>query len=101
MDEAIYELAPGQGVEVKLLMAEGAVAEFKWTANGAVVNHDTHGHGSGQRIMYERGRAVPEQEGQLEAAFAGKHGWFWRNRTDEPVTLTIRTRGDYAEFHAP
>jgi hypothetical protein len=31
----------------------------------------------------------------LEAAFDGKHGWFWRNRTDKPVTVTLHTEGDY------
>ncbi|XOV85182.1 MAG: hypothetical protein ACFHXK_08665 [bacterium] len=100
-DEVSYTLAPGEGVEVKLVMQAGAVAEFQWSANGAVLNHDTHGHGSGQRITYERGRGVAEQEAELQAAFSGKHGWFWRNRTDAPVTLTLRTRGDYAELEAP
>ncbi|MCQ4051749.1 transmembrane anchor protein, partial [Klebsiella pneumoniae] len=31
----------------------------------------------------------------LVAAFDGKHGWFWRNRTDETVKLTLRTDGEY------
>lgn len=100
-DEVSYTLAPGEGVEVKLVMQEREVAQFYWTANGAVLNHDTHGHGSGQRITYERGRSVAEQEATLEAAFTGNHGWFWRNRTEAPVTLTLRTRGDYSELKAP
>jgi len=100
-DEVSYTLAPTEGIEIKLVMDEGARAEFEWSANGAVLNHDTHGDGSGQRITYEQGRAVPGQEGELVAAFAGNHGWFWRNRTDAPVTFTLRTRGDYAEVKAP
>lgn len=100
-DEVSYTLAPGEGVEVKLLMQAGAVARFQWTANGAVLNYDTHGHGSGQRVTYERGRAVAEQQAELLAAFSGQHGWFWRNRTAAPVTLTLRTGGDYAELRAP
>ena len=100
-DEVSYTLAPGEGVEVKLVMHAGALARFQWTANGAVLNHDTHGHGSGQRVTYERGRGVAEQEAELVAAFSGQHGWFWRNRTAAPVTLTLRTRGDYAELRAP
>ena len=97
-DEIVITLEPGQGVEFKLVMAGGAVAEFEWTANGGVLNHDTHGDGGGQSISYEKGRAVPGQTGTLEAAFTGNHGWFWRNRTDAPVTLTLRTRGDYTEL---
>jgi hypothetical protein len=100
-DEVTYTLAPTEGIEVKLVMQEGGVAEFAWTANGAVLNHDTHGDGGGQRVTYEQGRGVPDQEGELVAAFTGNHGWFWRNRTDEPVTFTLRTRGDYSELRAP
>lgn len=100
-DEVSYTLAPGEGIEVKLVMEEGQTARFEWTANGAGVNYDTHGDGSGQKISYETGRGVPEQAGELTAAFTGNHGWFWRNRTDAPVTMTLRTAGDYAELKAP
>ena len=100
-DEVSYTLAPGEGIEVKLAMQEGQTARFYWTANGAVVNYDTHGDGSGQKVSYEQGRGVPEQEGELTAAFTGNHGWFWRNRTDAPVTVTLRTAGDYTEMKAP
>lgn len=100
-DEVSYTLAPGEGIEVKLVMQEGQTARFEWTANGAVVNYDTHGDGSGQKISYETGRGVPEQAGELTAAFTGNHGWFWRNRTDAPVTVTLRTAGDYSEVKAP
>ncbi len=100
-NEVSYTLAPGKGVEVKLVMEKGALATFEWTANGAVLNFDTHGDGGGQKISYEKGRGVAEQQGTLRAAFSGNHGWFWRNRTDAPVTFTLRTRGDYARMQAP
>ncbi len=97
-DEIEITLQPGQGVELKLVMAANAEAEFEWTANGSVLNFDTHGDGGGQSVSYEKGRGVAEQAGVLRAAFSGNHGWFWRNRTDAPVTLTLRTRGDYSEL---
>ena len=100
-DEVSYTLSPGEGIEVKLAMEEGQVARFAWTANGSVVNFDLHGDGGGQSISYEQGRAVPEASGELTAAFTGNHGWFWRNRTEAPVTVTLRTGGDYAEIRAP
>ncbi len=100
-DEVSYTLAPGEGIEVKLAMEEGQTARFAWTANGSVVNFDLHGDGSGQNISYEQGRAVPEQTGELVAAFTGNHGWFWRNRTDAPVKVTLRAGGDYLELKAP
>jgi hypothetical protein len=100
-DEVSYTLAPGEGIEVKLAMEAGQTARYAWTANGGVVNFDMHGDGSGQKISYEQGRAVPELAGELTAAFTGNHGWFWRNRSDAPVTVTLRTGGDYQELRAP
>lgn len=101
VDEVSYTLVPGEGIEIKLVMDEGAVADYEWSANGAVVNHDTHGDGSGKKINYEKGRAVPEQAGQLIAAFNGNHGWFWRNRTEDNVVVTLRTKGNYTKMILP
>ena len=97
-DEVSFTLQPGEGIELKLVMQEGAVAEFEWTANGSVLNYDTHGDGGGNSISYEKGRGVPDQTGRITAAFSGNHGWFWRNRTNLPVTLTLRARGNYSQL---
>lgn len=97
-DEMSVTLAPGEGTEIKLVMVKGAQANYAWTANGAVVNFDTHGDGGGENISYEKGRGVAEDEGVLEAAFDGNHGWFWRNRTDAPVTVTLKTNGAYSDI---
>ena len=97
-DEISITLSPGQGTEIKLVMEEGARARFQWTANGGRLNYDTHGDGGGQSISYEKGRGVPGDEGELVAAFDGNHGWFWRNRSDADVTLTLRTEGAYREL---
>lgn len=97
-DEISIVLAPGEGVEFKLVMDANAEAEFHWTANGAELNFDTHGDGGGQSVSYEKGRGVPEDQGVLRAAFEGNHAWFFRNWTGSDVTLTLRTRGDYREL---
>ncbi|EPL3588690.1 transmembrane anchor protein [Pseudomonas aeruginosa] len=97
-DEMRVVLKPGQGAEVKLSMKAGEKAEFSWIAEGGVVNFDTHGDGGGQSISYEKGRAVPADDGSIQAAFNGNHGWFWRNRGDADVTVVVRARGQYAEM---
>lgn len=96
-DEITLTLEPSQGIEIKLVMQEGAVASFEWAVEGGEVNFDMHGDGSGNEISYEKGRAVPGAAGELTAAFTGNHGWFWRNRGDAPVIITLRTAGDYSE----
>lgn len=97
-DEVRVVLTPGEGTEFKLTMEEGAVARFSWVSEGGPINYDTHGDGSGQSISYEKGRGVPEDEGKLEAAFTGNHGWFFRNRNDNDITLVLRTGGDYGQL---
>jgi len=94
-DEVRFTLAPGEGIEIKLQMKEGAKAEFAWAVSAGVVNYDTHGDGGGRKISYEKGRGVPSDEGELVAAFTGNHGWFWRNRGNAQVEVVLRTRGDY------
>ena len=96
-------LAPGEGKEVKLVMDEGGRVTYSWSTDRGVVNYDTHADGPGDPARgvapiryhgYGRGLSVPSDEGVLVAAFDGKHGWFWRNRTREAVTVTLRASGD-------
>lgn len=97
--EVNLTLKPNQATEIKLEMKKGAEARFHWTANGGLLNYDTHGDPykapKGFYHGYGKGKQTPEQQGVLVAAFDGKHGWFWRNRSNQTVKLTLRTEGDY------
>jgi hypothetical protein len=97
-DETRITLQPGEGIEIKLSMNKDAKALFAWAVQGGVVNFDTHGDALGRSISYEKGRGVASDEGELVAAFDGKHGWFWRNRGNAAVTLLLQTGGDYASI---
>lgn len=96
-DKVSITLTPGKGAEIKLVMKKDAIAAFAWTVDRGVVNYDLHGDGGGQSISYKKGRAVPGHEGSLKAEFTGNHGWFWRNRTKQDVTVTLNVRGDYSD----
>ena len=96
-DTVAFTLEPGATAEIKLVMAAGDVAQYAWVATGGRINFDLHAHGEGQSIDYDRGRGQTERAGQIEAPFAGEHGWFWRNRDDTAVTVTLQLRGAYAE----
>lgn len=100
-DQFSVTLTPGEATEVKLVMEEGAEAEFLWVAENGVVNFDLHGDAGSEFISYEKGRAVPGDEGVLTAAFTGNHGWFWRNRDGQDVTVTLYVRGDFSSMKLP
>lgn len=94
-----FTLKPGQAAEIKLDMRKDAVVKYAWASAGGVVNFDAHGdprnapkdfyHG------YGKGRGVAGDAGELRAAFDGSHGWFWRNRSEVPITITLTTDGAY------
>ena len=101
-DTMTVTLKPGQGAEVKLAMNKDGRVRYEWASAGGPVNFDTHGdpydapknfyHG------YGKGRNELGSKGELVAAFDGKHGWFWRNRSGYDVTVTLKTQGDYAKI---
>ncbi|GAB5431307.1 MAG: hypothetical protein EpisKO_06770 [Epibacterium sp.] len=95
-DEITFTLEPGEYTEIKATMEEGATLSYAWTSTGGRVNFDLHAHAGEQDVTYEKGRGQTEGEGSFETPFAGDHGWFWRNRDDEAVTVTLQLRGDYS-----
>ena len=97
IDTVTFTLDPGSTAEIKLVMAAGDVAQYAWAATGGRINFDLHAHGEGQSVDYARGRGETAAEGSIDAPFAGEHGWFWRNRDDTAVTVTLQLRGVYAK----
>ena len=92
-------LRPNEGKEIKLLMRKDARVTYSWSTDRGVVNYDTHADAPGIDYHgYAKGTAKPSDEGVLVAAFDGMHGWFWRNRGTEVVTVTLRTTGKYEEL---
>jgi hypothetical protein len=95
-------LKPGQAAEIKLTMRKGATVRYEWTTQGGAVNYDAHGDPldkpKGFYHGYGKGRNTASDSGTLRAAFDGTHGWFWRNRTNSEVTVTLKTNGDYQQI---
>ncbi len=90
-----YELAPYEAIEFKYTLDQGQAVDFAWQAD-AVLEYDMHSH------PFEGGPELTESysvdeaqrlQGRYVAAFTGLHGWYWHNRTLDPVTLTVRAAG--------
>ena len=96
-DRTVLTLELDQGAEIKLVMQEGAKVRYSWSSSGGRVNYDTHADRPGTSYHgYDKG-SEQRVEDTLTAVFTGSHGWFWRNRTGAPVTITLITEGAYSE----
>ncbi len=93
-------LVPDQGTEIKVTMTKGSKVQYTWWTDGGRANFDVHGDSKKLDINYHSYSKGSEQKssGVLEAAFDGNHGWFWRNRTSETITVTLQTNGEYSDI---
>lgn len=98
--EMTVTLAPDEGTEIKVDMVKGATVSYEWWTDGGKANFDVHGDSKELKISYHnysKGSAT-RKSGELVADFDGSHGWFWRNRTKAPLTVTIKTDGEYSSI---
>lgn len=81
-------------------MKKGAKIEYRWKTDGGRANFDVHGDSKALNIKYHNYEKGSEQvkQGSIVAAFDGSHGWFWRNRTGEPLTVSLEVFGDFEEL---
>lgn len=96
-------LAPNEGREIKALMKAGSTFTYSWKTDGPEVRFELHGERlnatDGSFSSYEKGTSAGEQ-GSFKAPFEGTHGWYWRNRTDQPVTITVTANGTFESMEA-
>jgi hypothetical protein len=101
-DTEEFVLAPREGMEYKYRLEKGEALLYSWTAT-APVNYELHaepdGAPRGYAQSYEKKEAARNASGTLTAPFAGIHGWFWENTTDQPVTVTLQSAGFYNLAH--
>lgn len=99
-DEMSVTLAPNEGTEIKVSLKKGERVDYSWVSSGGKANFDVHGDSKELKIDYHNYSKGAEQqkEGFIEAAFDGSHGWFWRNRTEETITVTLKTNGAYTDI---
>ena len=93
-------LKPGQAAEIKVAMLKNAIVHYQWSVDQGHVNYDTHGDTAGISYHgYNKGKASTGEQGALTAAFDGKHGWFWRNRSQQDVVVTLQVSGGFSTVH--
>lgn len=97
-------LQPRQGQEYKFKMEEGAGMLYTWKAT-APLHYEFHGEPqdgpAGYFQSYEKKDEGEEASGSFTAPFTGRQGWYWENRSNEPITITLTTVGFYTVIGDP
>jgi hypothetical protein len=99
-DESVL-LPPGEGREVKATMQKGGQFEYQWSSGGTPVHYELHGEpkggAKGEYSSYDIGTSAG-MAGRFQAPFDGTQGWYWRNDSDRPVTVSVKATGTWAKF---
>ena len=96
-----FVIAPDDAIEIKLEMEKGSIAKYRWNTKSGGLNYNLHGDGykgSQKSTTYKKGRMTSSDNGEFKAEFDGYHGWFWRNRNSEVVTVILETDGEYIQI---
>lgn len=97
-DTVKIDIPAGKGLEYKLLMDEFVHLEYEWSTEGEALYFDFHGEPKGDTTGYFESFSITtsdKMKGSLTTPFAGSHGWYWKNKTSSPITVTLSTKGDY------
>ena len=94
-DSVTFELPPFASVEYKYRLEQGQTLLYDWQSTGELVidmhsEPDGAAPGYAQSFRQMRGEA---SNGSFRAPFSGIHGWFFQNRGQDTVTITLNTRG--------
>lgn len=97
-DSVIINVPAQSGLEYKFFLDKNAKLEYHWKTDGDKLYYDFHGEPKGDSSGYFKSfeEATNHQaSGKLIAPFAGKHGWYWENKSNKPITILLETRGNY------
>jgi hypothetical protein len=97
-DKVTLEIPAGGELEYKLAMTLGARLDHAWATDGPEVYVDFHGERTGDAsgaFTRHKSGYFTSDAGTLVAPFDGRHGWYWRNAGETPVTIVLETRGQY------
>ncbi|MFT5164408.1 MAG: hypothetical protein ACI9FJ_003009 [Alteromonadaceae bacterium] len=97
-DSVNVTVPPMRGVEYKFQLSKHQTMKYDWQTDGEKLYLDLHGEPAGDTSGYYESYTIAtatEMKGQFTAPFSGIHGWYWKNTTDKPITVTLNTTGSY------
>ncbi|PHR71411.1 MAG: hypothetical protein COA67_06825 [Lutibacter sp.] len=104
-EDTIEVIVPAKkGIEYKFKSLKYGSIKYEWSTDKGIVYIDFHGEvkqeNQPKNVFYESYTLAYSNNmaGTLTAPFEGKHGWYFRNETNEDIVVTIRLNGQYELF---
>lgn len=89
-------------LEYKAALPKGEPMLYSWTVQGGAVYSEFHGEpteGEWPKDFFQSyfiSERSEQEHGSFIAPFTGRHGWYWRNLSDDPVTVILEVHGYYS-----
>ena len=103
-DTLSVSIPAGKGLEYKFKMLKYGSVKYEWTTDRGIVYIDFHGEVKQahppKNVFYESYTLAYSNNmaGTFTAPFEGKHGWYFRNESDQDIVVTLRLKGQYELF---
>ena len=104
-EDTIKVIVPAKkGIEYKFKSLKHASIKYEWSTNKGIVYIDFHGEvkqeNPSKNVFYESYTLAYSNNmaGTLTTPFEGKHGWYFRNETNEEIIVTLKLKGQYQVF---
>jgi hypothetical protein len=88
----------GRGIEYKFDMQQFEKMTYEWITDGTALFVDLHGEPKGDTSGYYESYVIAtsaDMKGSFTAPFAGSHGWYWKNKSNQPVAVQLLVKGQY------
>lgn len=97
-DQTMVAIPANSGLEYKFALQQYGKLVYEWSSGDTDLYFDLHGEPQDDTTGYFESFAAAtsnEMKGSITAPFAGSHGWYWRNGSDEDVYVHLKTEGNY------
>jgi hypothetical protein len=98
-EDTVEVIVPAhKGIEYKFYLKEHQTMTYQWQTNGSELYLDLHGEPEGDTTGYYESYTIAtatQMSGQFTAPFAGIHGWYWKNTSDNDIKVNLTSKGPY------
>jgi hypothetical protein len=103
-DTLSISIPAGKGLEYKVRMLKYGSIKYEWVTDQGIIYIDFHGEvkqtNPPKNVFYESYTLAYSNNmaGTFTAPFEGKHGWYFRNDSNQNIVVTSRLKGQYDLF---